>query len=72
MSRREEDVELDLWVYNISPAAMLVGESLAEPDDEREKYWLPRSQILEASDPRSDGSRTFRVREWWAHKYRLI
>lgn len=68
----EEGAEVELYVYNLSDAAFLVGESIREPEDDREKYWLPKSQVLEMSEPRGDGSRTFTVREWWARKNGLI
>lgn len=73
MPRREEDdVELDLYVYNISDYAYLVGETMDEPDGDKDKYWLPKSQVNNMSEVRADGSRTFLVRHWWAHKNGLI
>ncbi|RPH74001.1 hypothetical protein EHM76_04335 [bacterium] len=70
MSRKT--VEVELYCYYVGDNALLVGETLSEPEEDEDKIWLPFSQISSKSEPAADGSRTYVVPEWWAMKNGLI
>lgn len=68
----DETVELDLFKYHETQGAYLVGESRLEPAKKEDKYWLPKSQVVEIGEMKKDGSREYVVKEWWAQEAGLI
>ncbi len=54
-------VQIEAMIEVTTAKAYLIEPTMGE----KKQVWLPKSQVIEMSDPDENGLRTFAVTEWW-------
>ena len=55
-------MELEAVIETTTAKAYLIYPTMGP----KKEVWLPKSQVVEMSEPNDNGTRTFKVTEWWA------